>query len=192
LCGSAAIVLDVGPDVHQVRADPAADQTAEPGHQGDQRGGDPRREDDREDDPDRGLVAAGTRRSVEGPGGERDGDEEQQAFDGPARRGRDDAGADRGLGDIPLTLEEPHPDREDGDVAADQRGEGVRGLQRDAAAERELAGGGAEQRPTLGDHRELGEQERQRHPSPAGALDGLQGIAGAGENADESPSCPAA
>ena len=121
------------------------------------------------------------------PGGEREGDEEQQGLDGPARRGRDGAGADRGLGLIPLALEEPHPEREDGDVAADQRGEDVRGLQRDAPSVRELAGGGAEQRPALGHHRELGEHERQRHPSPAGALDGVQGIAGAGENPDDRP-----
>jgi hypothetical protein len=66
-------------------------------------------------------------------------------------------GADRGRGVIPLPLEEPDPDGEDGDVAADQRGKGVGRLQRDAAAERELAGGGAEQRPAFGDHRELGE-----------------------------------
>ena len=48
-----------------------------------------------EDDPDSGLAAAGTRRGVEGPGGERDGNDEQQGLDGPARRGRDGAGAHR-------------------------------------------------------------------------------------------------
>jgi hypothetical protein len=52
--------LGVGPDVQQMGADPAADQAAEPGHQGDQCGGDPSGEDDREDDPDRVLAVART------------------------------------------------------------------------------------------------------------------------------------
>jgi hypothetical protein len=127
------------------------------------------------------------RRDVEAPGGERDRDEEQQGLDGPARRGGDGPGADRGLGVIALALEEPHPEREDGDVAADERGESVRGLQCDAPAERDLADGGADQRPALGHHRELGEDERQRHPSPAGALDGVQGIASVGQDPYDQP-----
>ena len=124
---------------------------------------------------------------MEAPGGEGDGDEEQQGLDGPARRGRDGAGADRRRGVIPLALEEPDPQGEHGDVAADQCGEGVRRLQRDAPAERDLADGGAEQRPSLGHHRELSEDERQCHPSPAGALDGLKGVAGAGQHPDDRP-----
>ena len=49
------------------------------------------------------------------------------------------------------------------------------------------ADGGAGQRPALGHHRELGEDECQRHPSPARALDGVQGFAGVGENPDDQP-----
>src|SRR6516165_3931541 len=55
-----------------------AGQPPQPGHQGGQCGVDPGGDDDREDDPDRSGVATGTRRGLEGTGGERDRDEDSR------------------------------------------------------------------------------------------------------------------
>ena len=88
---------------------------------------------------------------------------------------------------IPLALEEPDPHREDSDVAAGQRGEGVGDLQCDAPPVGKLADDGAQQRPGLGRLRELGEDKGQRDPSPAGALDGVQGAASIGQDPDDGP-----
>ena len=92
-----------------------------------------------------------------------------------------------GLGVIPLALEEPDPQGEHADVAGDQRGEGVGGLQRQAPAVGQLAGDRAVERPGLGGDGELGEHEGQRHPSPAGALDDIQRFADVGEDPDDRP-----
>src|SRR5580693_4188236 len=111
-------------------------------------------------------------RRVEVAGGEADGDEEQQDLGGPARGGRDGAGADRRRRVVAVALEEPDPEREHRNVPPDQRGEGVRRLERKAPAVGQLARDGAVQRPRLRDDRKLGEHESQRHPSPVepGAL----------------------
>jgi hypothetical protein len=61
---------------------------------------------------------------------------------------------------VSLALEEPDPQGEHRDIAANQGGEGVRRLQRDAPPEGEVADDGAEQGPRLGHHRELREDER--------------------------------
>ena len=87
---------------------------------------------------------------MEVPGGEADGGEKQQAFGDPAGSRRDGPRAERGRRVITLTLEEPDPDREDGDVAADQRCERVRGFEGEAPPERELAGDRPYGRPGVG------------------------------------------
>jgi len=74
-------------------------------------------------------------------------------------------GADRGLGVIALALEETSPGARRRRTSPPTSAVKVfEVLQGDAPAERDLADGGDDQRPALGHHRELGEDERQRHP----------------------------